>query len=607
MLELKLLGEPEIYRNGMRIEPLPPRKTVALLAYLTATGRRHRRERLCSIFWEVPDDPRAALRWSLTKLRHAVDDPEEKHIVADREGVTFETGQAKVDLHDVRAAVAQGLAGVPTQELEQLAGLFRGTFIEGTDLPNCLEFQAWCTAEREELRAAHSQILTELVDRLKDEPRKALPHARTLADIASDRGQVEALIETLRAADRGPPSLAGEKPSIAVLPFQNMSGDPEQEYFADGIADDIITELSRYPLLFVTARNSSFAYREQAPIDIKLVSRELGVRYVLEGSVRRAGNRVRLTVQLIDATTGAHIWAERYDRDLKDVFAVQDEITERIVGAIEPQFLSAEMQRAHRKREINLDAWDSFMRAFWHLARFTREDNAEVQRLSRQAIELDPTGARPYGLLCVAYIMDALYGWQNTRADSLRIARGAAERAVALDDQSSMSARCLGHINLYERRHDEAARDFRHAISLCPTEAENHALLGTVLGLSGDHQGALRVIKKAIRLSPRDPFRATWFSYLAISAAIRNRYEESVDWAHKSIQANPQFPGGYRSLATSFAFLGRTDEASEALTKLREVVPAITISLARENLPIKHEADLEHYLDGLRKAGLREG
>ncbi len=396
-----------------------------------------------------------------------------------------------------------------------------------------------------------------------------------------------------------------DRPSIAVLPFDNLSNDPDQEYFADGIAEDIITELSRFRLLFVTARNSSFSYRGQS-VDVKQVARELGVQYVVEGSVRKAGNRIRLTVQLIDAVTGNHVWAERYDRELEDVFAVQDEITENIVANIQPEFLTAEMRRAHRKHEKNLDAWDYYMRALWHLVRLTKQDVAEAQRLARRAIELDPNGASQFSLLAVTHNMAAVYGWSESRDRSLQDAREAAEQALALDDHNAMTVRCLGLVNLYSRRHDDAIRDFKHAIDLCPTEAENHALLGNVLGLTGDYEEAVKHFEKAMRFSPRDVWRATWYSHLAMTASMTGRNEEAIVWARKAIQVNPQFAGGHRSLAASLGHLGRFDDARDALAKLLELLPQMTIVQARENLPIKHEVDLEHYLDGLRKAGLPE-
>ncbi|MCZ6862933.1 MAG: tetratricopeptide repeat protein, partial [Alphaproteobacteria bacterium] len=396
-----------------------------------------------------------------------------------------------------------------------------------------------------------------------------------------------------------------DKPSIAVLPFANMSGDPEQEYFSDGIAEDIITALSRMPWFFVKARNSTFTYKGRA-IQVKAVSKELGARYVIEGSVRKSGDRVRITVQLIDAENDKHLWAERYDRELKEVFAVQDEITERIVASIAPGFLSAEMQRAHRKPAPNLGAWDHFMRALWHFARFNREDSVEAKRRVQKAIELDPRGAVYSGLLAIILVIEWLYGWHEHDSEALTEARRAAERAITLDDHNAQARRALGLVNLYSRRHDQAIRDFKQALELCPTEAENHALLGTTLGLAGDYLIGLRHVEEALRLSPRDTFRATWFNNLAMAASAAGDDKASVDWARKAIETNPTLPGGYRSLAASAGNLGRRSQARAALETLCELLPGLTVAHAKARLPFKNSADLERYLDGLRKAGLPE-
>ena len=259
VLELRLLGQIEVTRKGERVERLPSRKSLALLAYLAATGRRHRRERLCSIFWEVPDDPRASLRWSLTKLRAVVDQPDEKHIIADRDSVVFEPGSSFVDLLVVRAETEKGLENLSTPKLQELAENFRGKFIEGIELPDCHDFQAWCVAERDGVQALQAKIFKALIERFSDAPEMALRYARRLAEIDNEREVADAEVERLRAKVRRTNRTSGqnltgleplqlpEKPSIAVMPFDNLSDDPDQEYFADGIAEDIITALSHMP------------------------------------------------------------------------------------------------------------------------------------------------------------------------------------------------------------------------------------------------------------------------------------------------------------------------------------------------------------------------
>ena len=398
-----------------------------------------------------------------------------------------------------------------------------------------------------------------------------------------------------------------DKPSIAVLPFTNMSGDPEQEYFADGITEDITTGLSKFGLFFVISRNSTFAYKGMS-VDVKDVARDLGVQYVLEGSVRKSGDRVRITAQLVDAIADKHIWAEKYDRELEDVFQVQDEITQSIVTSVAPEYLTAEMQRVQRKEVQNLDAWEAFMRGYWHLLRFTKDDNAAAQSLVRKAIDLDQHRANYHGLLAVTYLMDAFYGWSESRDASFREARESAERALALDDQDTLALRSIGLVHFFSKNHDVALSYYERAVAANPNEAENRALLGAALGVAGDYDAALEQFETAFRLSPRDVHIATWYNYLAVAAFVAGRDEEAVEWARKTVQANPQFPGGLRTLAASYGSLGRLTEAETAREKLQVLLPNLTIAQLRESLPyFKDPDDLERYLDGLRRAGLPEG
>jgi adenylate cyclase len=395
-----------------------------------------------------------------------------------------------------------------------------------------------------------------------------------------------------------------DKPSIAVLPFANMSADPEQEYFSDGMTEDIITGLSKFGLFFVISRNSTFAYKGGSA-DVKDVARDLGVKYVLEGSVRKSGDRVRITAQLVDAMADKHIWAESYDRELEDVFEVQDEIRQSIVTSVAPEYLSAEMQRAQRKEERNLDAWDAFMRSYWHFLRYTEDDNAAAQRLLRKAIDLDPQQANYHGLLAVTHVMDAFYGWSESGDASFRVALESAERALALDEQDTLALRSIGLVHFFSKNHDVALSYYKRAVSVNPNEAVNRALLGAALGVAGNYDAALEQFEIAMRLSPRDVHISAWYSYLAVAAFVMGRDEEAAEWARKSVEANPQFPGGYRTLAATYGNLGRLEEAEAARLKLQELLPHLTIAQLRESLPyFKKPADLERYLIGLLKAGL---
>ena len=395
-----------------------------------------------------------------------------------------------------------------------------------------------------------------------------------------------------------------DKPSIAVLPFANMSGDPEQEYFADGISEDIITTLSRFRWFFVIARNSTFTYKGKM-VDVKQVAQDLGVRYVLEGSVRKAGNRVRITAQLIDAPNDHHVWAERYDRDLEDIFAVQDEITQSIVTAVGPEFLSAEMQRAQRKDVRSLDAWDCVMRAASHHSRYTRQDVAEAQRLLRKAIELDPVSSGGFCLLAFTHLVQVQFGWSESADQSIQEAAKAAQSAVAMDDRDALAHTALGLVDLISRRYDDAIRRLERAIDLNPSLANAYGALGQALALAGEYDAAVTQINKAIRLSPRDLFTVYWFGHLGLVAFAEQRYENACEWGVKIIQENPRFPGGHRLLAASYGQLGRMKEAQAALKDLLLLMPGMTIDDVRKQVPFKKPGDMDRYLDALRKAGLK--
>ena len=396
-----------------------------------------------------------------------------------------------------------------------------------------------------------------------------------------------------------------DKPSIAVLPFDNMSGDSEQEYFTDGITEDIITALSRFRWFFIIARNSTFTYKGKA-VHVKQVAQDLGVRYVLEGSVRKAGNRVRITAQLIDASTGHHVWAERYDRDLEDIFAVQDEITENIVTSVGPEFFSAEMQRAQRKEVRSLDAWDYVMRASSHHSRYTRKDVAEAQRLLRKAIELDPMSAEAFCLLAFTHLMQVQFGWSESVVQSINEATKAAQSAVAIDDRDAWAHTALGMVDLISKRYDNAVSRLERAIALNPNLANAYGGLGQALALAGEYNGAVTQINKAIRLSPRDPFMVYWFGHLGLASFVEERYEDACDWGSKAIQENPRFPGGHRLLASSLGQLGRVKEAATELKELLLLMPGMTADDVRRQVPFRKPRDMERYIDGLRKAGLKE-
>jgi adenylate cyclase len=406
------------------------------------------------------------------------------------------------------------------------------------------------------------------------------------------------------AEDPSSPPLPA-RPSIAVLAFQNMSGDPEQEYFSDGITEDIITNLSKHRGFFVIARNSSFTYKGQA-VDVMRVGRELGVRYVLEGSVRKAGHRVRITAQLIDATNGSHLWVEKYDRDLHDLFAVQDQITRDIVGNLAPEMLEAEMQRARRKDPRTLDAWELAIRAQWHLARITREDNAEALRLATESTRLNPTSTAGLNIAAFAYIYEAVYGWSASASQSFLAAHAVARQAVTLDTRDEVAQTALGSTEIFMGQPDAAVTRLRNAVELNPNFTWAHGDLGLALAFCGKGDEAAAHFEEAVRLSPRDQFCFLWLYLHGFGDFIAGRYQDALDHLQESVRLNPSIPGPYRLRAACLSQLGRVEEARTALKDFLRLVPTATITSMRAQLPLKRAEDFERYADGLRRAGLPE-
>ncbi len=398
-----------------------------------------------------------------------------------------------------------------------------------------------------------------------------------------------------------------DKPSIAVLPFTNMSGDPEQEYFADGIAEDVITGLSRFSWFFVIARNSSFSYKGASP-EIRQVARELGVRYVLEGSVRKAGNRVRIAAQLIDALSGHHIWAERYDRELDDVFAVQDQITEAIIGAVAPSFVSAEARRVERKIPESFDAWDYAMRGSWYMWRFGKENVAEATRLFEAAIALDPTSAPALSGLSMALILSFLWDWADDIERTRDQARRVAMRAVAADENDAWAHAVLGFVSAILREFDTALNTGRRAVELNPNLAFAEGALAYTYATLGDFDNVVLHADRAERLSPRDPARVLWYMARSWGAILAGRYEDSLPWARRMAESSPDFPPGWRHLAADYAQLGRLEEAWQAMQQVLRLAPNLSVALSRLRVPYGPEQreGMERYLDGLRNAGLPE-
>jgi adenylate cyclase len=401
------------------------------------------------------------------------------------------------------------------------------------------------------------------------------------------------------------PSLAlPDKPSVAVLPFTNMSNDPEQEFFADGIVEDIITALSRYPSLFVIARNSCFTYKGRA-VDVKQVGRELGVRYVLEGGLRKAGNRIRVTAQLLEAETGKHVWAERYDRDIADIFALQDEITEAVTIAIAPAIADAEQQRAMRKPPGSLDAWAAYQRGLWHVSKATPDDNALAQKFFQQAIDLDPNFSGAYGGLALA-LQAAPNFERRGLLETLSSAEAVARQAVALDGGNAEARSYLGQALWMRGDYEGALAEAERALATTPNLALAHHMLGAALIFSGRPKEGLAALERSIRLDPRHPRSAVRLHHVAIGLYFCRDYEAAIEAAKRTIRAYPEFPNTYRWLAAALGQTGRIEEAKEALEKAITIAPAAFDMYVRRRVPWQRPKDHAHMLQGLRKAGMPE-
>jgi len=392
------------------------------------------------------------------------------------------------------------------------------------------------------------------------------------------------------------------KPVIAVLPFLNLSGDPDQEYFADGIAEDLLTALSRVRWLSVIARNSSFTYKGRS-VDVKQVERELGARYVVEGSVRKGGQRVRISAQLIDAATGAHLWAERYDRELADIFAVQDEITEALVAAIEPELAAAERERAHRKPPENLDAWDCYQRGMWHLWRFTAEDNAEARRFFERAVEHDPGFAAAHAGLGWAHTMDVVLGFRPGYRLSRQEALAAARMALSLDEKDALAHVTLGRAYIFFGDYANAIAELGKGIALNPSFALAHHILGLAHFWSGEPNAAFAEVDIAARLSPHDPF--FWFFDMvkATCCILRANYDEAFNLARAATRHPTAGYWAFAALGSALGYLGRVEEAGPVVARLRELKPDFSRAFIESVFPNSDPRAVGSFIDGLRKAG----
>ena len=394
-----------------------------------------------------------------------------------------------------------------------------------------------------------------------------------------------------------------EKPSIAVLPFDNMSGDPSQEYFSDGLTEQIINGLCKVSNLFVIARNSSFAYKGRS-VDVKQVGKELGVRYVLEGSVQRAEDRVRITAQLIDLTTGYHLWSENFDRDLSDIFALQDEITLRIIENMQIKLTMGEQARLWAGMTTNIQAFDLVMRgldAYW---RTNEKDNKQARQFFKQAINIDKSYAMAYVWLGFTHISDIFYGWSISPIKSSEQAEMCADKALSLNDSLDHAHNLLAWNCMVKRQHDEAIKEAERAIEINPNGADIYASLAFIHSFADNTELAIELAKRALRLNPIPPH--FYYTVLGIAYRIEGRYTEAIELVDKCLIENPDNLQALLLLAACYSYLNRTEEANKASKEILRINPKFSAVNYVTTLPYKNQDVANRYLDALRKAGLPE-
>ena len=403
------------------------------------------------------------------------------------------------------------------------------------------------------------------------------------------------------ASEKAPGLELPDKPSIAVLPFVNIGGDPEQEYFSDGITEEIITTLSKVPHLFVIARNSVFTYKGKS-VKVQQVGKELGVRYVLEGSVRKAEDRVRITAQLVDATTGGHLWSERYDRDLKDIFALQDEITMKILTAVRVKLTEGEQAHLYAKGAENLDSFMKVLQGMPYFYRFNKEGNIQARQMFEEAIALEPKNPAAYTCLGWTYLMEVWFGPSESPGKSMERAAKLAQKALALDDTLDLPHSLLGNIYLMSRQHEKAVAEAKRAVALNPNGADAHAHLGMTLNYVGRPEEAIALLNKAIRLNPIPP---NWYSFtLGEAYFLAGQYEEAVAAYKRVLHGNPDDVRAHTGLAATYSLLGREEEARAAAAEVFRIEPKFSVEYVK-TLPFKNKADTELLIEALRKAGLK--
>ncbi|WP_395019163.1 BTAD domain-containing putative transcriptional regulator [Dongia sp.] len=652
--ELTLFGKFELKLAEGQVVDLPGQKDRALLAFLAlAPGISHSRDKLAALLWSEHGEAQArdSLKHALSRIRQSLAGCSPNAIMADRQSVRFDASELAIDVLHFQQLLRQ-----QTPEAREQAGqICIGDLLDDIAIRDA-GFEDWLVAERQRLRRMLEEALSDLLA-------PALPAAtreraarrmlsldplretaiRALMQVHAERGEIAQALrlfettrdrlhaelgvkpnpETIRLYDEiregkcaVPPQAVPQpktpdlslpsKPSIAVLPFENLSGDPEQEYFADGMVEDITTALSRMRWLFVIARNSSFTYRGKS-VDVKQIGRELGVRYLLEGSVRKAGHRVRISGRLIDAESGAHLWADRFDGSLEEVFELQDQIAATVAAAITPKLEQAEIERAKSKPTENLDAYDHFLRGLASLYRWNRSASDRALAHFYAAIEIDPDYASAYGYAARCYSSRKVSGWVGDRehevAESARLARKVAEigkdDAVALGTAGMALAYVVGDL-------DDGAAMIDRSLQLNPNAGWTWLFSGWTRLWMGEPAQALERLERAMRMSPQDPQTFNIRTATGWAHLLAGRYADAVDWARLALAEQPDYLNALYVLAAASASNGNQAEAEEAMRRLLANDPTARVSLLQQRYPFRHASDREHVSDALRRAGMAE-
>jgi TolB-like protein/DNA-binding SARP family transcriptional activator/Flp pilus assembly protein TadD len=661
MLSLHFLGEVRAERGDERLTLPPSKKTRALLAYLAVTGRPQRRDRLSRLLWDVPDDPRGALRWSLSKIRGVVDEPGQARLLADRDTVRFDSSGTWIDVLELHHVSRIQPENVPAERLRALVAMTGDDFLAGHDFPENAEFQAWCLAQREEARTARAQVLTSLVEHLRPQPDVALPHARALVELQpNDERSWGLLVQLLVDADRrreaeeqlglacrildkegvavtGPllklklslkrpaPADTGpgraeptdrsrtlplqppgtlRRPSVAVLPIRSIGLDPALPYVADALSEDLVASLSRDRSLIVIADTGLGAIGNFSP-GWREISDRAGAQYLVQGSVRHANGTLVVAVRLVNGRDGRLIWTERCVQRVDGSFAVDDLIARKIAAALQAEVEAIEIARAPRSQSERPDAKASYHMGLREMYQFTPAGLAAAQEHLERAVELDPTFAAGHARLSYVHIQKYWYGSSASRDDALTEAAAAANRAIGIDPKDSLGHFSLGRVHALRRQFDLAMPRLEAAVGLNPSHAQAYFGLGQSLWYAGRSKEAIRLLDTAIDLSPHDPHRWCFLhdqseAYFALGQLAD---AERSAWAAASLPNATHWP--WLTLAAVFGAAKKHDEAQEALGQLLQRRPSFNLHAAQDEFGhFSDKSFVAHYLDALKKAGL---